>query len=166
MHSNTAVIAHGFWAHTLGLSPGPPRNRQTSQLALRRGASRTAPDLLCRTASDPSTTAWLNPMSLGSEIDNPHTKKKCPSRAQPPSFRDTSHRLHSRRFSLAQEQQRCARSNLCAVPVDLVLMTQGVWSSVQKLKKKRCDEGCTRVLLLHILSYNTCLLYTSPSPRD
>ena len=35
-------------------------------------------------------------------------------------------------------------------------MTQGVWSFVQKLeKKRRRDEGCTRVLLFDILSYNT-----------
>ena len=28
----------------------------------------------------------------------------------------TSHRLHGQRFSLAQENQRCAKSTLCAVP--------------------------------------------------
>ena len=100
--------------------------------------------LLCPTASDPFSTAGLNPLSLGQKIDQP--QKTCPSRAQAPSdFRDASHRLHGRRFSLAQGQQRCARSNLCALLRTLRGKTQGVWSSVQILKKWRCDEGCTRV---------------------
>ena len=62
VHSSTAVIAHGFWAH-IGSIPWATSNRQTSQLALRRRASRTARNLLlrCRTASEPSTTAGLNP---------------------------------------------------------------------------------------------------------
>ena len=140
VYSSTAVIARGFWVH-IGSIPWATSNRQTSQLALRRRASRTARNLLllCRTDSDPSTTAWLNPLSLGSKIDQP--PKKCLSRAQPPSdFRDTSHRLHGRRFSLAQGQQRCARSSLCALPRRRGAMTQGVWSVVKKLKKnKRCD---------------------------
>ena len=42
--SSTAVIAHGFWAH-IGSIPWATSNRQTSQLALRRGASRTARNL-------------------------------------------------------------------------------------------------------------------------
>ena len=80
-----------------------------------------------------------------------HTKKG-PYRAQPPSdFRDTSHRFHGRRFSLAQGQQRCARPNLCALLRRLGAMTQGVWSFVQK-QKKGGDVGCTRVLLFDILS--------------
>ena len=41
---NTVVIAHGFWAH-IGFIPWATSNRQTSQLALRRGASRTARNL-------------------------------------------------------------------------------------------------------------------------
>ena len=44
VHSSTAVIAHGFWAH-IGSTPWATSNRQTSQLALRRGTSRTASDL-------------------------------------------------------------------------------------------------------------------------
>ena len=44
VHSSTAVIAHGFWAH-IGSIPWATSNRQTSQLALRRGASRTARNL-------------------------------------------------------------------------------------------------------------------------
>ena len=44
VHSNTAVIAHGFWVH-IGSIPWVTSNRQTSQLALRRGASRTARNL-------------------------------------------------------------------------------------------------------------------------
>ena len=43
-HSSTAVIAHGFRAH-IGYIPWATSNRQTSQLALRRGASRTARNL-------------------------------------------------------------------------------------------------------------------------
>ena len=43
-HSNTAVIAHGFWAH-FGSIPWATSNRQTSQLAVRREASRTARNL-------------------------------------------------------------------------------------------------------------------------
>ena len=43
-NSCTAVIAHGFWAH-IGSIPWATSNRQTSQLALRRGASRTARNL-------------------------------------------------------------------------------------------------------------------------
>ena len=138
VHSSTAVIAHGFWAHIESI-PWTTSNRQTSKLALRRGGEERLELLvtfllLGRTASDPSTTAWLNPLSSGSKIDQP--QKKCPPRAQPPSdFRDTSHRLHGRLFSLAQGQQRCARSNLCALPRRLGAMTQGVWSLVQKLKK-------------------------------
>ena len=153
VRSGTAAIAHGFWAH-IGSIPWATSNRQTSQLALRRRASRTARNLLllCRTDSDPSTTAWLNPLSLGSKIDQP--PKKCLSRAQPPSdFRDTSHRLHGQRFSLAQGQQRCARSNLCALLRRLGAMTQGVGSFGQKLKNRMCvcDEGCcTRMLLFDI----------------
>ena len=55
--------------------------------------------------------------------------------------RDTIHRLHGRRFSLVQGQQRCARSNLCSVcPMDLGAMTLGVSSFVQKLKKRMRDE--------------------------
>ena len=45
VHSSTAVIAHGFWAH-IGSIPWATSNRQTSQLSLRRGASRTARSLL------------------------------------------------------------------------------------------------------------------------
>ena len=44
VHSSTAVIAHGFWAH-IGSIPWATSNRQTSQPALRRGASRTARNL-------------------------------------------------------------------------------------------------------------------------
>ena len=44
VHSSTTVIAHGFWAH-IGSIPWATSNRQTSQLALRRGASRTARNL-------------------------------------------------------------------------------------------------------------------------
>ena len=44
VHSSTAVIAHGFWAH-IGSMPWATSNRQTSQLALRRGASQTARNL-------------------------------------------------------------------------------------------------------------------------
>ena len=40
VHSSTAVIAHGFWVH-IGSIPWATSNRQTPQLALRRGASRT-----------------------------------------------------------------------------------------------------------------------------
>ena len=43
-HSSSAVIAHGFWAH-IGSIPWATLNRQTSLLALRRGASRTARNL-------------------------------------------------------------------------------------------------------------------------
>ena len=67
----------GILRSTLDSYPGTPRNRQASQLALWRGASRTARNLLIlgRAASDPSTTAWRNPMSLGSKIDQPQQKK-------------------------------------------------------------------------------------------
>ena len=45
------------------------------QLALWRGASTTAPNVvLGRAVSDPSTTARLNPVSLGSTIDQPQQK--------------------------------------------------------------------------------------------
>ena len=44
VHSSTAVIAHGLWAH-IGSIPWATSNRQTSQLALQRGASRTARSL-------------------------------------------------------------------------------------------------------------------------
>ena len=101
VHSITAVIAHGLWAH-IGSIPWATSNRQTSQLALRRGASRTARSRFTPLPYRP-TTAWLDPLSLGSKIDQP--QKECPSRAQPPSdLRDTSHRLHGRFFSLAQGQ--------------------------------------------------------------
>ena len=114
-----------------------------------RGASRTASSvrrtasficlravlvaclLICRTAFDPFTTALLHSMSLGSNINHP---QKSPSRAPPPSdFRDTNHWLHGRRLSLAEGQQRCARTRvLCR---RLGAITQGAWSFVQKLKK-------------------------------
>ena len=44
LHTSTAVIAHGFWVH-IGSIPWATSNRQNSQLALRRGASRTARNL-------------------------------------------------------------------------------------------------------------------------
>ena len=44
VHSSTAAIAHGFWVH-IGSIPWATSNRQTSQLALQRGASRTARNL-------------------------------------------------------------------------------------------------------------------------
>ena len=142
VHSSTAVIAHGFWAHIESI-PWTTSNRQTSKLALRRGGEERLELLvtfllLGRTASDPSTTAWLNPLSSGSKIDQP--QKKCPPRAQPPSdFRDTSHRLHGRRFSLAQEKQRYARSKLNS------LLSKCV-HSVQRTR--RCDRiACYSVLL-------------------
>ena len=73
-------------------------------------------------------------------------------RAQPPSdSRDTNHRLHGPRLSLAQGQQRCAPSNLCALFRKLGAMTQGVWSFVEKRRKRRCDAGCTRVVRYVVL---------------
>ena len=105
--------------------------------------------LLRRTAaSHPFTTTWLNPMSLGSKIDQP--QKECPSRAQPPSdFRDTSHRLHGRRFSLAQEKQRCARSkliqplllsNACTQPSALAIVIE-LRATVQRTAAFLRDDG-------------------------
>ena len=41
VHSSTAVIAHGFWVHIRSI-PWATSNRQTCQLGLRRGSSRTA----------------------------------------------------------------------------------------------------------------------------
>ena len=32
-------------------------------------------------------------------------------------------------------------------------MTQGVWSFVEKLRKRRCDAGCTRVVRYFVLKY-------------
>ena len=100
--------------------------------------------------SDPSTTAWLNRLSLGSKIDQPQKSAHLGRNRLP-----IPETLHGPRLSLAQGQQRCAPSNLCALFRKLGAMTQGVWNFAHKLKKRRCDEGCTRVLLLHILSYNT-----------
>ena len=50
VHSSTAVIAHGFWVH-IGSIPWATSNRQTSQLALRRGASKSSRNLF---------TPWLH----------------------------------------------------------------------------------------------------------
>ena len=44
VHSSAAAIVHGFWAH-IGSIPWATSNRQTSQLTLRRGESRTAGNL-------------------------------------------------------------------------------------------------------------------------
>ena len=44
VHRSTAVIAHGFWLH-IGSIPWATSTRHTSQLPLRRGASRTARNL-------------------------------------------------------------------------------------------------------------------------
>ena len=103
--------------------------------------------LLWRTASDPSTTAGLNPLSSVSKLDQP--QKKCPSRAQPSDFRDTSNRLHGRRLSLA-------RSISCAVARRLGAITQRVVGALFKifLFKKGRDGGCTSMFLLDILSSN------------
>ena len=103
---------------TVHTYPGPPRNRQTFQLALRQGGSRTAGPH--RLWSFYRRLAQSDVFGFGNR--HPHTQKSVPSRAQPPSHvQRTSNQFHGRRVSLVQEQQRCARSNLCAVPVDLVL---------------------------------------------
>ena len=87
-HSSTAPTGSG---HTLGPYPGPPRIDKLPRLRCsdERLELLVTFLLLCRTASDPSITAWLNPLSFGSKIDEP--PKKCPSWAQPSSdFRDTT----------------------------------------------------------------------------
>ena len=90
-----AVIAHGFWAH-IGSIPWATSNRQTSQLALRRGASRTARNLFTpsRTASDPSTTAgsirclWVQ-KSISHKVSISSATAFRLSRHQPPATRPT-----------------------------------------------------------------------------
>ena len=136
---NSPRVLGTRWVHTLGhLEIDKPPSLRCGEGRLELPVAFL---LLCSTSSDLSTTAWLNPMSSGSKIDQP--QKECPSGVQPPSdFRDTRHRLHGRRFSLTQEQQRCARSNLCAVPRRLRAMTQGV---CKKQKKGGVMRAVTRV---------------------
>ena len=103
--------------HTLGPYPGPPRIVKPP--SLRCGDERlellVTFLLLCRTASDPSTTAWLNPLSLGSKIDRP--QKGYPSRGQPPpDFQDTSHRLHGRLLSCTRAAAMRAIELVCSAP--------------------------------------------------
>ena len=67
VYRSAAAIAHGFWAHIRS----PPRIDKPP--FSRWGGDRL--ELLvtfvvcCRTASDSSTAAWLNPLSLGLKID-------------------------------------------------------------------------------------------------
>ena len=115
---------------TLGPHPGPPRNRETSQLALRRGAARTVVFsaqncFICLravlvtffTPLPPRLWPLYHRLALSyvfgfENMSRPPKKKKRPSGAQPPpDLRDASHRLHGQRFSVAQGQQRRARSN-------------------------------------------------------
>ena len=87
-HSSTTLTGS---RHTLGPYRGPPRIAKPPSLRCsdERLELLVTFLLLCRTASDPSTTAWLNPLSFGSKIDQP--PKKCPSWAQPSSdFRDAT----------------------------------------------------------------------------
>ena len=70
-HSSTAPTGSG---HTLSPYPGPPRidKPPTWRCGEERHELLVTFLLLCRTASDPSTTAWLNPLSfLYSELDQP-----------------------------------------------------------------------------------------------
>ena len=125
--------------HTLGPYPGPPRIVKPP--SLRCGDERlellVTFLLLCRTASDPSTTAWLNPLSFGLKIYQPQKISVHLGRNRlPTSEAPHSHRLHGRRFSLGHGQQRRTRSNLCVLPRRLGAMTQGVCCSfVRKLEK-------------------------------
>ena len=118
--SSTAVIAHGFWAQ-VGSILWATSTSIDLPVALRGGASRTARDLFT-----PLPHRHFRPFYhrlAQSDVFKFETrsasKKVSISGAQPPSdFRDTSHRLHGRRFSLAQEKQRCARREViyCCYP--------------------------------------------------
>ena len=139
---NSSRVPGTHWVHTLGRIE---LTNLPASVAARNVSNCSQPmySFDWRTASDPSTTAWLNPLSLGLKIDQPQKRVHLDSRAQPPSdFRDSSHRLLGRRFFLAQGQQRCARSNLCALRRWLCVLTQAVWSFVQKLEK----GGVTRAV--------------------
>ena len=137
----TSVLLYGFYVH-IGSIPWATSNRQTSELALLRGAFRTARNHFTHLPHLrlPFYRPAQSPV-FGFRVESA-TEKVSISGAT--DFRDTSHRLHGRRFVLAQGRQR---SNLCA----LGATTPGVWSFVQKLERKRCDAG--RVLLFDILFY-------------
>ena len=100
VYRSAAAIAHGFWAHIMS----PPRIDKPP--FSRWGGDRL--ELLvtfvvcCRTASDSSTAAWLNPLSLGLKIDQSQKMSNSDSTAS--DFRDTSTPLNGRRVSLAQGQ--------------------------------------------------------------
>ena len=152
-HSSTTLTGSG---HTLGPYRGPPRIAKPPSLRCsdERLELLVTFLLLCRTASDPSTAAWLSPLSFGSKIYQPPKSVHLGRNRLPTSETPHSHRLHRRRFSLGQGQQRCTRPNLCALPRRLGAMTQGVCGFVQKLERM-CDESCTdQVLLFDILSQN------------
>ena len=89
-------------------------------------------------------------------------------------------------FSLAQEKQRCARLNLCAVSRILSAMMSATGSTADaSLLRKRSSDVLDRTCVLcpvdlalswvwahtgtvrcGLAGYGRCLLYTSPSPRD
>ena len=75
---------------------------------------------LCRTACDPSTTAWLNPLSLGSEIDqlqkSVHLGRNRLPTCETPATGSTAN------ASLLHEGSSDALDRACVLwPVDLVL---------------------------------------------
>ena len=109
--------------------------------------------LLCRTAaSDPFTTAWLNPMSMGSKIDQP--QKECPCRAQPlPTSETTATGSTADASLLRKGSSDVLDRTFVLCPVDLGLRRR-VSGALFKNEKKQAvgDGGHTRVLLFDILS--------------
>ena len=113
--------AHGLWAH-IGFIPWATSNRQTSKLALRRGESRNSLTfiLLGRTASDPFTNAWLNPVSLASEVDQPK-KVSISGENRLPTY-ETPATGSTPDASLLHKSGSDAPDRTCVLcPVDLVL---------------------------------------------
>ena len=133
---STVVIADRWWAH---IGPVPWATSRSTSLpvsvvangvyCLKYFYSLTAPLL---TLLPP--LGAMRCLRVRKSISH---DKMCQSQTQtPPTPKGVSHWLHGRRFSLAQRRQRCARSNLCAVPRRLGAMTQGVsFVENQKMQK-------------------------------
>ena len=111
---NSPRVVGTNWVHTLGhFEPTKAPEERLELLVIFL--------LLCRTAAEPSTAAWLNPLSLGSKIDQPqekvsHLGRKRLATSETPATGSTADASLLRKGSSDVLDRSCV---LC--PVDLVL---------------------------------------------
>ena len=117
---------------TVHTYPGPPRNRQTFQLALRQVVSRTAGPH--RLWSFYRRLAQSDVFGFGNR--SPTHQKKCPISGAAAFPRPTHQQPVPRpaRLSCARAAAMCSIELVCCAR-SLGAMAQGIWSSVQKLER-------------------------------